>query len=100
MTVKSFGTVLIGTGIFLIFTFFVFSSWTPSYDFMSNIRWAILLEVGGSDTYPKAEPLRIRLGQGLLLPFFVIGIGFVIRLKIVSSDAIIKMLPFLTKDRN
>lgn len=98
MTVKSFGTVLIGVGLFLVFTLFVFSSWTPSNDFMSNIRWAILFEIGGSDTYPKSEPLRIRLGQGLLLPFFIISIGFVIRLKIFSSDAIIKMLPFLTKD--
>ncbi len=98
MTIKSFGSILIGIGLFLILVLFAFSSWTPSYDFMSNIRWAILFEIGGSDTYPKSDPLRIRLGQGLLLPFFIIGIGFVIRARIISSEFIVKILPFLTKD--
>lgn len=98
MTVKSFGTLLIGIGIFIVFAFFVFSSWRIDLDFMGNIRYAILLEFGEADRYSRSENLIITLGQGLLLPFFIIGIGFIIKHDLIGSEAVTKILPFLTNN--
>ena len=102
MTVKSFGNILIGVGIFITFAFFVFSSWRIDLDFFGNIRYAVLIEFGEppKGIYPTNDNFKIRLGQGLLLPFLIIGIGFIIKLELISSEALIKLLPFLTNSRD
>ncbi len=98
MTVKSFGTILIGLGIFIAFTFFVFSGWNINFDFMGNIRYAVLLEFGEppKSIYSNNDNFKITLGQGLLIPFLIIGIGFIIKLEIINPKILIKLFPFLT----
>ncbi len=100
MTVKSFGIILIVAGIFISFTFFVFSHWRIDLDFIGNIRYAVLLEFGDPpiSIYNKNDNFIITLGQGLLLPLSIIGIGFIVKLEVISSKKLIELLPFLTSN--
>lgn len=97
MNIKSFGTILIGLGVFGIFAISAFSEWNVQLDFLGNLRYAKLIELTPSyysfGKYTEAEVLT--LGQGILLPLFLIGIGFVFNREIIEPKFIIKWLPFL-----
>jgi len=97
MTVKSFGSLLIGIGVFVAFMLFAFSEWRVDLDFIQNIRYATLYEtVRSLDSYGNwHEPVIITLGQGLLLPFSVIGIGLVLNREFFDSNKVAELLPFL-----
>ena len=95
MTVKSFSSILIGIGIFLIFAFFVFSKWNVNLDFIQNIRYATLMEIESDSSY---KTTKITLGQGLLFPILIIGVGVALTRNIIDSDLVIKVLPFLKNE--
>lgn len=94
MSVKSFSSLLIGLGVFVAFSMFAFCNWRPDFDFISNIRYAVLFEWEGETSYAKES---ISLAQGLILPVIIIGLGLSVRVGIVESKHVIRFLPFLTE---
>lgn len=97
MTIKSFGALLVGIGIFGVFVLFSFSEWNVQLDFIENIRYAKLIEIAPS-SYNGAKFIEadvITLGQGLLLPLFVVGAGLVFNRELIEPKLVIKNLPFL-----
>jgi len=99
MTVKSFGTILIVVGFFIAFSMFTFSKWGVRLNFIENIRYAKVYE--GERKIVNGEwkdAVVITLGQALLFPFFIIGVGVLLNKNIVDSKEVVKLLPFLTPD--
>ena len=92
MTIKSFGTLLIGAGILIMFSLFAFSEWSTDLNFIQNIRYAILFEWEGGNVYTKEH---LFLGQGLIAPLIIIGLGLSLKHGIINKKYVIKILPFL-----
>jgi hypothetical protein len=84
MQIKSFGTLLIVIGIFLSFLLFVISGWSPEFDFISNIRYAEIIQH------------YLLLGQALLLPAFIVSIGILFNREVFDSKSLTKLIPFLS----
>jgi len=100
MRVRKFGTLLIVGGVFLLFACFIFADWRSHQDFMTNIRYAYLIElspeVGSRYDSQNFKPASvIRLGQGLLLPILTICLGVILNRGVFDSKTVVKLLPFL-----
>lgn len=94
MTVKSLGVILIGIGLIIMFSMFAFSEWRVNLDFVQNIRYAVLFEWESDVSYKKES---ITLGQGLIFPLVLAGLGLALKYETIDSKYITNVLPFLRK---
>lgn len=101
MTVKGFGTLLIVIGVFSIFALFAFCEWNVNLNFIENIRYAHLYEIVGRTYMGDSiwrDPINMTLGQGLLIPLLIVGVGVLLNRKIINPKFVSELLPFLNDE--
>ena len=98
MSVKSFGMLLIGIGLFIGYIMFAFCDWGVTAGFLANLRYAAIVTWQGDNVLKPAH--SITLAQGLVIPIGIISLGLIIRLNIIESRFLARILPFLHDDSN
>ena len=77
-----------------MFSLFAFSEWRTDLNFIQNIRYATLFGWEGDNGYTKEY---LFLGQGLIVPLIITGLGLSLKYEIIDKKYVTKILPFLAE---
>jgi len=73
----------------------MFSDWKIKHTLMGNLRYSGLIDIPCAMEYVRCKEFPITLGQGLLLPLFLISMGVMIARSIISDCVVKKYFHFL-----
>lgn len=80
-----------GLAFAVAFAMFAFSTWRIDLDFLSNLRYASLIEIGKYEyscesAYINDDCTRIPLAQCLILPILIAVLGGALRSGLISQE--------------